>query len=120
MPTEGDRPADIVAPRLQGPLVIMPTYREAANIVRALQNVRSTVPTSTVLVVDDDGADGTADWPNGLAANLVVLKSSADLLSTVLPALTVAASTGASNGGTRSSSGWTQTSLMTLPPSRGC
>ena len=39
----------------------MPTYREAANIVRALQNVRSTIRTSPVLVVDDDGADGTAD-----------------------------------------------------------
>ena len=48
-------------PRIQGPLVIMPTYRESANIARALQNVRATIPLSTVLVVDDDGSDGTAD-----------------------------------------------------------
>ncbi|HXW82233.1 MAG TPA: glycosyltransferase [Acidimicrobiales bacterium] len=46
---------------MQGPLVIMPTYREAANIARALRGVRTTIPLSAVLVVDDDGADGTAD-----------------------------------------------------------
>ena len=44
-----------------GPLVIMPTYREAANIERAIRRVRTTVTSSSVLVVDDDGGDGTAD-----------------------------------------------------------
>lgn len=50
----GGRPA-------AGPLVIMPTYREADNIGRALQRVRHCLPASTVLVVDDEGHDGTAD-----------------------------------------------------------
>jgi glycosyltransferase involved in cell wall biosynthesis len=54
---EGD---DEGSPRTTGPLIIMPTYREAANIVRALERVRTSLPTSSVLVVDDDGGDGTA------------------------------------------------------------
>jgi dolichol-phosphate mannosyltransferase len=52
---------DRVPPGVPGPLVIMPTYREAANIARALHGVRTTIPLCTVLVVDDDGSDGTAD-----------------------------------------------------------
>jgi len=42
-------------------LVIMPTYREAANIVKALVAVRTALEPATVLVVDDEGHDGTAD-----------------------------------------------------------
>ncbi len=37
-----------------------PTARRPISS-RALQNVRSTIPLSTVLVVDDQGSDGTAD-----------------------------------------------------------
>jgi dolichol-phosphate mannosyltransferase len=44
-----------------GPLVIMPTYLEAANIEAVLRRVRTNVVSSSVLVVDDDGGDGTAD-----------------------------------------------------------
>ena len=55
---EGD---DEPGPQPSGPLVIMPTYREASNIRRALQAVRTSVVSSSVLVVDDDGGDGTAD-----------------------------------------------------------
>lgn len=44
-----------------GPLVIMPTYREAANIKEALARVRKALPMATLLVVDDDGGDGTAE-----------------------------------------------------------
>jgi dolichol-phosphate mannosyltransferase len=44
-----------------GPLIVMPTYREAANIQQVLRDVRSSEPSSTVLVVDDEGSDGTAD-----------------------------------------------------------
>lgn len=55
---EGD---DEGGPKTTGPLIIMPTYREAANIVRALQRVRTSLVSSRVLVVDDDGGDGTAD-----------------------------------------------------------
>ena len=43
------------------PLVIMPTYREAENIAQALERVRKSLPGATVLVVDDEGSDGTAD-----------------------------------------------------------
>jgi dolichol-phosphate mannosyltransferase len=39
----------------------MPTYREAANIGRALRQVRTSVSSAHVLVVDDEGGDGTAD-----------------------------------------------------------
>jgi glycosyltransferase involved in cell wall biosynthesis len=55
---EGDNQA---APGTGGPLVVMPTYREAANIGRALERVRTSVASSSVLVVDDDGGDGTAE-----------------------------------------------------------
>jgi dolichol-phosphate mannosyltransferase len=42
-------------------LVIMPTYREAANIDKALEAVRFALEPATVVVVDDEGNDGTAD-----------------------------------------------------------
>jgi dolichol-phosphate mannosyltransferase len=47
--------------RPAGPLVILPTYREAANIRDALEGIRAAVGTATVVVVDDEGGDGTAD-----------------------------------------------------------
>ena len=42
------------------PLVILPTYEEAENIVSVLESLRTEVPTADVLVVDDAGADDTA------------------------------------------------------------
>jgi len=42
-------------------LVVIPTYQEAANIDNVLQQVRSSAPWATVLVVDDNSPDGTAD-----------------------------------------------------------
>jgi dolichol-phosphate mannosyltransferase len=53
-----------------GPLVIMPTYREAANIRPALQAVRTSVVSSSVLVVDDDGGDGTGDLAEEVGRDL--------------------------------------------------
>ncbi|HTW09871.1 MAG TPA: polyprenol monophosphomannose synthase [Acidimicrobiales bacterium] len=44
-----------------GTLVILPTYREADNIVQAIERVRRSVPGAAILVVDDDGGDGTAE-----------------------------------------------------------
>ncbi len=41
------------------PLVILPTYNEAENIVEVLDLVRSAVPEADVLVVDDGSPDGT-------------------------------------------------------------
>jgi dolichol-phosphate mannosyltransferase len=48
----------------------MPTYREAANITVALERARNTVPTCRVLVVDDEGGDGTAALAEKAGAEL--------------------------------------------------
>ena len=39
----------------------MPTYQEALNVEAVLRSVRDALPTATVLVVDDNSPDGTAD-----------------------------------------------------------
>ncbi|HEY2330370.1 MAG TPA: polyprenol monophosphomannose synthase [Acidimicrobiales bacterium] len=46
---------------MERPLVVLPTFLEAANIVEALERIRATVPDAEVLVVDDGSPDGTAD-----------------------------------------------------------
>ncbi len=43
------------------PLVVLPTYNEAENILEVLGRVRDAVPEADVLVVDDGSPDGTAD-----------------------------------------------------------
>jgi dolichol-phosphate mannosyltransferase len=43
------------------PLVVLPTYNEAENIVEVLDLVRAAAPEADVLVVDDGSPDGTAD-----------------------------------------------------------
>ena len=43
------------------PLVVLPTFDEAENIVEAIDRVRAAVPTAGILVVDDASPDGTAD-----------------------------------------------------------
>jgi dolichol-phosphate mannosyltransferase len=43
------------------PLIVLPTYNEAENIVEVLDRVREAVPEADVLVVDDGSPDGTAD-----------------------------------------------------------
>lgn len=50
-------PAD---PALRRVLVVVPTYREADNIVPLLTRVRAALPAADVLVVDDSSDDGTA------------------------------------------------------------
>jgi dolichol-phosphate mannosyltransferase len=42
-------------------LVVLPTYNEAENISNVLQLVRESLPEASVLVVDDNSPDGTAD-----------------------------------------------------------
>jgi dolichol-phosphate mannosyltransferase len=42
------------------PLVVLPTYNEAENIVEVLELVRAAAPEADVLVVDDASPDGTA------------------------------------------------------------
>ena len=43
------------------PLVILPTYDEAENIVEVLGRIQLALPSADVLVVDDGSPDGTAD-----------------------------------------------------------
>lgn len=47
------------------PLVVLPTYDEAENIVEVLGRIRAALPSATVLVVDDGSPDGTADLAEG-------------------------------------------------------
>jgi glycosyltransferase involved in cell wall biosynthesis len=43
------------------PLVVLPTYNEAENIIEVLGKVRDAAPEAEVLVVDDGSPDGTGD-----------------------------------------------------------
>jgi dolichol-phosphate mannosyltransferase len=52
------------------PLVVLPTYNEAATIVGVLEDVRAVLPEASILVVDDGSPDGTADRADGVAARL--------------------------------------------------
>lgn len=47
---------------------MIPTYDEADNIVETLERLRAAVPETSVLVVDDNSPDGTADLVEGFAA----------------------------------------------------
>ena len=47
------------------PLVVLPTYNEAENIVEVLDLVRAAAPEADVLVVDDGSPDGTAELAEG-------------------------------------------------------
>lgn len=51
-------------------LVVMPTYQEAANITTVLRRVRAGSPSATVLVVDDNSPDGTADLAEVVAGEV--------------------------------------------------
>jgi len=60
------------------PLIVLPTYNEAENIVEVLDRIREAVPEADVLVVDDGSPDGTADladeWGRSHAGGLSVLR----------------------------------------------
>ena len=60
------------------PLVILPTYNEAENIVEVLDRVRESVPEADILVVDDASPDGTAglaeEWATRHGGGLSVLR----------------------------------------------
>jgi dolichol-phosphate mannosyltransferase len=47
------------------PLVVLPTYNEAENIIEVLELVRRASPEADVLVVDDASPDGTAELVEG-------------------------------------------------------
>ncbi len=47
--------------RVERPVVVIPTYNEAANIGRLIPQILAQDPRLSVLVVDDNSPDGTAD-----------------------------------------------------------
>jgi dolichol-phosphate mannosyltransferase len=51
-------------------LVVLPTYNEAENIEDVLGLIRRAVPDASILVVDDNSPDGTADIADGAGAAL--------------------------------------------------
>jgi len=50
--------------------VVVPTYNEAGNIERLCREVRQSVPTASLLIVDDASPDGTAAIAEGLDGEL--------------------------------------------------
>ena len=50
-------------------LVLVMTYNEASNIRRLIPRILETVPSSSILVVDDNSPDGTADVVRAFRAN---------------------------------------------------
>lgn len=60
-------------------LVILPTYNESLNIEEVLRKVRKSIPSSSILVVDDGSPDGTADLVSAISneiGNIQILKRS--------------------------------------------
>jgi dolichol-phosphate mannosyltransferase len=55
---------------MQGPLVLVPTYIEARNIVPLLKRIRAALPEGRVLVIDDNSPDGTADLAEAVGREL--------------------------------------------------
>lgn len=52
----------------RAPLVILPTYNEAENIVEIVHRVRRTLPQARVWIIDDNSPDGTGTLAERLAA----------------------------------------------------
>lgn len=46
-------------------IVVVPTYNEAANVLRAIDAVRAAAPEAHILVVDDNSPDGTGKLVEG-------------------------------------------------------
>lgn len=53
------------------PLVVLPTYQEAANIGVIIPAIRAVLPDAVVLVVDDGSPDGTADLAAAAGAEVL-------------------------------------------------
>ncbi|MBU6217109.1 MAG: glycosyltransferase, partial [Acidobacteria bacterium] len=51
------------------PLIVLPTYNEAENIVEVLERIAEATPDADVLVVDDGSPDGTADLAEAWGAD---------------------------------------------------
>jgi dolichol-phosphate mannosyltransferase len=48
--------------------LVLPTLDEVGNLARLVGRVREVVPEATILVVDDESRDGTAQAADALAA----------------------------------------------------
>ena len=51
---------------MESTLVIIPTYNEAGNILRIIARIHEVAPDFSILVVDDNSKDGTAEAVQGL------------------------------------------------------
>ncbi|MDA8380945.1 MAG: polyprenol monophosphomannose synthase [Actinomycetota bacterium] len=51
-------------------LVVLPTFQEAANIDAVLRKLRGAVPEASILVVDDNSPDGTAEMAEKVGADV--------------------------------------------------
>jgi dolichol-phosphate mannosyltransferase len=51
-------------------VVLIPTYQEAANVATILGRVRAAMPLASVLVIDDNSPDGTADIAEGVGQEI--------------------------------------------------
>mgnify|MGYP006159859719 CR=1 FL=1 len=51
-------------------VVVIPTYNEVGNIATVIAGVMSALPDASILVVDDNSPDGTADCVDEIAAGL--------------------------------------------------
>lgn len=72
MPSSSHNPSADVDPESGNAnrvVVVIPTYDEAGNIARLLEGVCSSLPESTVIVVDDNSPDGTADIVDRVASD---------------------------------------------------
>ena len=54
---------------ITSPLVVIPTYNEAANIHLAVHRTRTSAPAAHILVVDDGSPDGTGGIAEEIAAH---------------------------------------------------
>ncbi len=57
---------------IESPLIVIPTYNEAANIGEMLRRLSASVPAGAVLVVDDGSPDGTAAVAESAARSLPI------------------------------------------------
>lgn len=49
----------------RGTFIVIPAYREMANLPELVESIHGILPKAAVLVVDDASGDGTPDWARG-------------------------------------------------------
>ena len=56
-----ERPPMLSAFKVEKPLIILPTYNEADNIIQIINTINALPLQISILVVDDSSPDGTAE-----------------------------------------------------------